>query len=371
MQVYLIQEHALPVMSAALVTMGGGAQNPKDKAGLASFTASMVDGGTTSRSSTELANDIAQIGADLTSSASVDNATIRVGALSNNTGAAMDLLADVALHPTFKKEEVERKRSQRLVEIMQEADEPFASAQRVGQKVLYGDRPYGFRPLGTTESVKAATPEDMQQFWTAHYTPKDAALILAGDLTEGQARQLAEKYLGGGTELRLRQRPWFLILRRRCARWSSSTARCSATVLLTFGLGAARSVPEYAALTEMNSILGGLFSSRINMNLREKKAIPTGVFAVCVPSRGRFFYLRTLVRTDVTAPATKELFTELNRIHTDAATPEELKLAKDNALRSLPGSFATVEDEIGLMAELFVYALPKDYFQKLPAQYEQ
>jgi zinc protease len=121
----------------------------------------------------------------------------------------------------------------------------------------------------------------------------------------------------------------------------------------------------------MNSILGGLFSSRINMNLREKNGYTYGAFSQFAFHReGGSFISGALVRTDVTAPATKELFTELNRIHTDAATPEELKLAKDNALRSLPGSFATVEDEIGLMAELFVYALPKDYFQKLPAQYE-
>ena len=372
-RVYLIEDHALPVMSSALVTLGGSAANPKDRAGLAAFTARMLTEGTGTRSSTELANDIAQIGADLGSSTTMDAGAVTVGALSNNANAAMDLLSDVALHPAFKKEEVERIRQQRLVAILQEGDEPFAAAQRVGQKVLYGDLPYGFRPVGTTESVKAATQADMQQFWSAHYTPKDAALIMAGDLTEAEAKRMAEKYFGG---------------------WSSSEAVAATTpiaqpapparkivivdkpgspqtTLLTFGLGVARSTPEYPALNEMNSILGALFSSRINMNLREKNGFTYGAFSAFQFYRdGGTFFSGAQVRTDVTAPATKELFTELNRIHTDEATPEELKLAKDNALRSLPGSFETVGNEVGLMAELFVYSLPNDYFQKLPAQYE-
>jgi zinc protease len=115
----------------------------------------------------------------------------------------------VALHPAFKDEEVERIRKQRLVAILQEGDQPIASALRVGSKALYGDQPYGFRPVGTTDSVKAMTRADMAGFWTAHYTPKDAALIVAGDVTEAEAKRLAEKYFGG---------------------WSSTSAAASATL---------------------------------------------------------------------------------------------------------------------------------------------
>jgi zinc protease len=372
-KVFVIEEHSLPVMSAALITLAGGEENPADKAGLASFTARMLSEGTKTRSSTQLANDIAQIGAGLGSSAGMDNATVSVGALSNNTNAAMELLSDVALHPAFKDEEVERIRQQRLVAIMQEGDSPVASALRVGQKALYGDQPYGFRSVGTTESVKAATKADMAAFWAAHYTPKNAALILAGDYTEAQAKELAEKYFGGwsgngaGAAAKLPAPP--APPTRRLVIVDKPGA--PQTTLLAFGLGAPRNTPDYASLTEMNSILGGLFSSRINMNLREKNGYTYGAFSGFMFYRaGGPFYSGAQVRTDVTAPAAKELFAELNRIHTDPATPEELKLAKDNALRSLPGEFETVGDEIGLMGELYVYGLPNDYFQKLPAQFE-
>ena len=184
MKVYLIEEHALPVMSASLVTLAGGENNPTDKPGLAAFAARMLTEGTTTRSSTQLANDVAQIGANLASSATMDSATVSVGALSNNTGGALELLSDVALHPAFKAEEVERIRKQRLVAILQEGDQPVLSALRVGQKAVYGEQPYGFRAVGTTASVKATTQSDLSSFWSAHYTPKDAALILAGDFTE-------------------------------------------------------------------------------------------------------------------------------------------------------------------------------------------
>jgi len=376
-KVFLIEEHALPVMSASLVTLAGGEDNPNDKPGLAGFTSRLLTEGTATRSSTQLADDIAQIGAGLGSSASMDSAQASVSALSNNASPALELLSDVVLHPAFKDEEVERIRKQRLVAILQEGDSPIAATLRVGEKVLYGDQPYGYQAIGTTASVKATSRAELAAFWAAHYAPKNSALILAGDLSEAEARRLAEKYFGAWTE----------------SGTEAAAAAAAAlppppapptrkivivdkpgspqTTLITFGLGVPRNTPDYAAITEMNSILGGLFSSRINMNLREKNGFTYGAFS------GFFFYRGggpafsgAQVRTDVTAPALHELFSELNRIHTDPATPDELKLAKDNALRSLPGSFETVGNETGLMSELFVYGLPNDYFQKLPAQFE-
>ena len=372
MKVYLIEEHELPVVSASLVTLAGGENNPKDKPGLAAFTARLLTEGTATRSSTELADDAAKIGVGIGANASMDNASVSVGGLSNHTEDAMALLSDVALHPAFKAEEVERIRKQRLVAIQQEADQPQATAFRVGLKALYGDQPYGFRPVGTTESVTATTQGDLKQFWAAHYSPSVSALILAGDFTEAEAKRLTEKYFGG---------------------WSGNASGAASvpppppaperrillvdkpgspqTTLVAFGLGVPRNTPEYPAITEMNSILGGLFSSRINMNLREKHGYTYGAFSGFGENRsGGQFYSGSRVRTDVTAPAATELFAELERIHTDPATAAELKLAKDNALRSLPGDFETVGSETALMSQLFVYGLANDYFEKLPGQFE-
>ncbi len=184
LKIYLVEEHTLPVISAALVDLAGGGENPADKPGLAAFTAQMLTEGTRDRSSVELADDVHSIGARLVSAATVDNAAASIGVLSNNTDAAFALLSDVSLHPAFKPEEVERIRKQRLVAIQQEGDQPVATAVRVGRKALYGDQPYGYPNSGTTASVKAITRDELQRFWSEHYAPGNAALFLAGDVTE-------------------------------------------------------------------------------------------------------------------------------------------------------------------------------------------
>jgi len=243
---------------------------------------------------------------------------------------------------------------------------------RVGYRTLFGDYPYGYRDIGTTASVKAVKRDELAAFWAAHYAPANAALAIAGDITEAEARKLGEQYFSS---------------------WSNSSAQASValpampapptrkivivdkpgapqTALIAFGEGIPRSTAEYAAVDVMNSVLGGLFSSRINMNLREKNGYTYGAFSQFEFYKdGGVFYSGSQVRTDVTAPATKELFGELNRIRTDPPTAAELKLAEDSELHSLPGQFETVDDTTGLIADLFTYGLPNTYYKTLPAEY--
>jgi zinc protease len=370
--VYLLEEHSLPVFSARLVDLAGSATNPKDQPGLAAFSARMLTEGTTKRSSTLLADDVASIGASLNSSAGMDAAAVSIDALSNNTDAAFDLLADVTLHPVFKPEEVERIRAQRLTSILQEGDQPFAAALRVGYKTLYGDYPYGYRDIGTTASVKAMTRDQLANFWSEHYAPRNAALVLVGDITEADARRLGEQYFGGWSAAGAAPNVPLPPLPPPPTRKIVIVDKPGApqTALVAFGQGIPRSTPEYAAVDVMNSVLGGLFSSRINMNLREKNGYTYGAFSAFNYYRdGGVFYSGAQVRTDVTAPAARELFGELNRIRTDPPTPAELKLAEDSELHSLPGQFETVNFTGSLLGELFTYSLPKTYYRTLPSEY--
>ncbi|HEY2599477.1 MAG TPA: pitrilysin family protein, partial [Candidatus Dormibacteraeota bacterium] len=374
MQVYLVEDHTLPVFSARLTDLAGSASNPKDQPGLAAFTSRMLTEGTARRSSTQLANDIASIGASLNSSAGMDAAAVVVDALSNNVDAGFDLLSDVALHPAFKAEEVERIRAQRLTSILQEGDQPFAAALRVGYKALYGDYPYGYRDIGTTASLKAITRDQLADFWSAHYAPAKAALVVVGDITEAEARKLGEQYFGGWTATVASATAPLPPMPPPPSRKVVIVDKPGApqTALIAFGQGVPRSTPEYAAIDVMNSVLGWLFSSRINMNLREKNGYTYGASSQFDYYRdGGVFYSGAEVRTDVTAPAAKELFGELDRIHTDAPTPAELKLAEDSELHSLPGQFETDYYTADLMADLFSYNLPKTYYQTLPSQYLQ
>ncbi len=374
MKVYLVEDHALPVVDATLVTLAGSGDNPLTKPGLASFAARMLSQGTTDRSATQLADDTALIGASLHALATVDNTTVSIGALSNNTEAVLDLLQDITVHPAFQADEVERVRKDRLVAILQEADTPIASLLRVGLKALYGDHsPYAYRSNGTTDSVKTITREELQTFWSSHYAPQNSALLLTGDITQAQARALADKYFGewkaSGTVAASRIPPAPQMPERRVVIVDKPGA--PQTALAAFGVGLSRDTPQYAAVNVMNNVLGGMFSSRINMNLREKNGFTYDGFSEYLFYRGDGpFFAGALVRTDVTAPAASELFKELKRIRTDPPTTAELKLAREGELRSLPGKFETAASTSKLIADLFTYQLPDDYYRLLPGQYE-
>ena len=373
LKVYLVEDHALPIFRAELLTRAGAEANPATRPGLAAFTARMLTEGTDRRSALQTADDVDQIGADLKSEADEDAAHATVQALSGNADPALALLGYITQHPRFAPEEVERIRQERLGAILQETDDPVQSLLRVGEKALYGDGPYAYPPNGTAAAVKAVTRAELAGFWSSHYAPQSAALVLAGDLTESDARARAEKYFGnwranGAAETPSVPQPPVAPARRVIIVDKPGAPQ---TALGAFGLGLPRTSPDYVPVTVMNCVLGGLFSSRINMNLREKNGFTYGAFSSYSFHRGVGPFLAgALVRTDVTAPAARELFSELDRIRKAPPTPAELQLAKDYQLRSLPGNFEAVKTTAKLIGDLFVYDLPIDYYRTLPAQYD-
>jgi zinc protease len=370
LHVYLVEDHSLPVFNASVITLAGGDANPANKPGLAGFTSRMLTEGTRDRSATEIADAADHLGAALKSKADVDSANTTIDALSNTTDASLDLLSEMTEHPAFAIQEVDRVRKQQLTAILQEADDPIAATLRVGVKALYGDAPYGYPAVGTTAAVRSITRDDLAGFWNAHYGPQTAALVLTGDVTEKEVRELADKYFGvwkdaaasAATSVPEPTSPQRKII-------IVDKPGSPQTVLLAFGLGVPRSTPDYPSIQIMNDVLGGLFSSRINMNLREQHGYTYGAFSGFAFNRfGGPLYAGAQVRTDVTAPAAKELFAELDRITTDPPTAAELKLAQDSQIRSVPGQFETAKGTSARIGQLFVYKLPDNYYAALPAE---
>lgn len=284
----------------------------------------------------------------------------------------MDLASDAALHPAFAEKEVERVRNQRVTAVLQENDEPFALAQRTASRLVFPNSPYGFSAIGTVTSNKAITRADLTGFWQKAYVPANAVLAIAGDLTMPQAKELAAKYFGNwsgsaasGASLPTPSAP---------ARSIAIVDKPGApqTFLLAAGLGAKRSTPDYVPLEVMNTALGGLFSSRINMNLREEHGYTYG--AQSFFNYRRFvgpFLAGGAIRTDVTGPATHELLKELTRIREAELTADELQKAKDSFSKSLVGLFETTGDIASTIGGQFVFGLPPDYYRDLPAQIER
>jgi len=368
--VLLVPQTGLPLVSASLVVRNGGDANPVDKPGLAGFSAAMLSQGTATRSATQLAEDAAQIGASLSTGSTMDASTLTMSSLAKNFPAAISLLADAALRSTFPAEEVERIRAARLADVVQQRSNPNAIANNVMSAALYGlEHPYGFASLGTADGIKRVTRDDLQAFWRSQFVPGNAALVVAGSITQPELRQLAESTFGAwlrgnATASKLGDaalaQPRLVLVDRP---GSPQTQLRVATI------GVPRSSPDYMRLRVMNTILGGLFTSRINLNLREAKGYTYGANSQFSFWRGAGpFTVATGVRTDVTAPAAREIANELKRMAAASVTADELTLAKDAITQSLPGQFETNESMVAALSSIFVYDLPLTYYSTLPGQ---
>jgi zinc protease len=368
--VMLAEQHQLPIVAAHLVVLNGSDANPIDKPGLSSFTADMLPEGSQHRSSTQVADDAAQIGASVRSFATGDNSVLSIRTLKPNADAAFDLLSDVALHPKFEPAEIERVRKTREADILQIQDDPTQMAIGVLFKTIYGPgHPYGYRDEGTIEANRLLNRDDMLKMWQTGYAPGNSALVLAGDLTPAEARRLAEKYFGDWKGATARRPPPAVAVKTTRGITIVDKPGAAQTFVLVGSLGVARSTPDYVPLEVMNNILGGLFSSRINSNLREEHGYTYGGFSFFLYRRGTgVFAAGGGIRSDATAAAVTEIFKEFDRIRTTPPSAEELKLSKGAFSHSLAGLFESSEQTANTIGDLFTHDLPLDYYQKLPAR---
>ena len=360
----------LPVAAASLVFNTGSGANPVDKPGLASFTANMLQQGTAMRDATQIADEAALLGATLSSAASMDGSMVSTSSLTKNFSGALDLVADIALNPAFPPDEVERRRASRLATFANDRGDPNVIVSRTGVFALFGPHhPFGYDNSGTEESIKAMSREDMMNFWKSHYVPNNAALVVAGNIPLDDLKTLAESKFGAwkGGEVPDTQIGSPETTKARIVIVDRPGAQQTMVRLLQLGVG--RANPDYPAIEVMNSELGGLFSSRINLNLREEHGYTYGASSVFVYRRSQGYFLTGGgIRTDATGPAVSEMIKEIRRMIDTPMTADELSLAKDSQSRSLPGMFEASNETTGALSQIFLYNLAADYYEKLPGR---
>ena len=368
--VYWIESHALPIVAGQLVVRSGSAADPAGLPGLAAFTAAMLDEGTKTRDALAIAAQLEGLGANLTTGSNFDGSYVTFDVLKPNAEQALAIVSDVALGPTFPEKDVERVRGDRLTTLLQLRDSPFQIAFRVMYPALYGPgHPYGHTPLGSEEALKKITRDDLAAFYRASYAPANAALVLAGDLTEAEARRLATQAFGGwsGQAVAVPAPPAPTSIPERVVLVDMTGAPQTAIGIVQ--LGVKRSDPDFERLNVMNTILGGLFSSRVNLNLREKHGYTYGAFSSLVETRGVGpLFVGSAVRADVTGASVREMLNEAQGMTQAEVTPDELALAKDSIARSLPALFETTRSAVGTVGSLFLFELPPDYYAGLPGR---
>ena len=239
-----------------------------------------------------------------------------VTSLAPQFAAALDLMADVTLHPTFPAAEIERQRASRLATLISQKSNPAATVGRVMSAALFGPgHPYGYTELGTEASNKSMSREAMLGFWQQRLVPGNAALVVVGAVSRKELEAMATKAFSGWTGT-APARGTMAAPQGTAAKLVVVDAPGAAqTQLRVASLGVARATPDYEAIEVMNTILGGLFTSRINLNLREDKGYTYGALSAFVMRRNPGpFFVAAGVRTDATAPAVKEMLNEIRKM---------------------------------------------------------
>ncbi|HEX8128848.1 MAG TPA: insulinase family protein [Pyrinomonadaceae bacterium] len=373
LQVFLVRHSELPVVNMNLLIRSGAASDPESLPGAASLTADLLDEGTKTRNALDISNALGSIGARLSVGAGWDASSAELTTLTRHLDRALDIYADVLLNPAFPETDLKRLRGTRLASLQQQRDNADAIAGLVYSSILYGNKhPYGRPLLGNEGSLTALSQEDVRRFYETHYRPNNAALIVAGDVTAATLLPKLERAFAAWKPGQVPAADVSMTppARERAGIYLVDKPGAAQSVIQIGQVGVARSTPDYFPLLVLNSMLGGQFVSRINLNLREDKGYTYG-------ARSNFDYRRGAgpftasggVFTNVTKESVSEFLKELRGIRGEIpVTERELEYAKQGILRGFPRGFETPGQIADRLSQAVLYNLPDDYFNSYSAR---
>ena len=365
LEVKLVEHHELPLVDIRLVIKSGSFVDPPGKAGTASFTADMLDEGTITRDAFEIADAKDFVGARLGAGSGWDGSFVFLSTLKKHLDTATEIFADISLNPTFPSEDMEKIRERRLTGILQRKDQPITLAALAFAELVYGDsHPYGSPAGGTRESMKSITKSDLESYYSTYYKSNNATLIVVGDVTGSEILPILEKHFGSWESGMIPKEMSYEIPEINETAFYLVDKPDAAQSYLYFGHNSiSRASEDYINSVVLNMILGGQFSARMNMNLREDKGYTYGArTGFSARKSGGSFSARASVKTAVTDSSIIEFLYELRRIRVEHVTVEELQHAKNSIVQRLPSGFETPSQIAGVLGSLILNDLPDDYY---------
>jgi len=370
-RILVVTRHEMPIVAVNVVIDRGAAEQPSP--GLASAMASMLLAGTKTRSAIALSEELNGIGARYGVFCDHDGVGVSGQSLRDKVPELVALLADIAQNPAFDAAELERERARRLTSIAQQADMPHVLLHNaIAEKLYPAAHPYHAPLIGDEAAVKAMKPGDLARLHEALFRPEQATITIAGDIDMATATALVQKSFGawkgkakpaktiGDPRPPAKADKRLLIVDRPGA----TQSYVSVTTL-----GVSRKNPDHDALLVMNALFGGQFTSRLNMNLREKHAYTYGARSSFDMRHGSGpFTAGGAIMTPATAKAVKEIFSEMERMRSELVSVEDLAGAKANLVRQLPARFETAGETAGTLAALAIQGLPLDELATRPAR---
>jgi zinc protease len=367
----VVENHNVPLVAVTVLVATGSNADPLDRPGLADFVANMLDEGTKSRTAPQLAEAIENLAARLTANAGLELTRVSLNSLTETLPQAVDLLADVLVNPAFRPADIERVRGLMLTDLLQKGANPALVARDEMGRLLWGEKhPWGQPAGGTPDSLAAIGQAELRKFHRTWFRPNNAIVAVAGDVTASEAQKLLDARLAGWKarpvpRLKLPAPP---DLTARRITLVDKPAASQSQVWVAGRLFEARN-PDAVPMRVANYILGGLFGSRLNMNLRENKGYSYGVRSHLNLMRDTGTLLATgSIVAKNTPEALVEYEKELRAFAKGEVSDEELAKAKEAYVRSLPSALETNDAVAASVAGLALNGLPLDYFRTLPAR---
>ena len=368
LKIVLAERHSAPVVNFTLLVDSGYSADPGDASGTDSFEQRMLEEGTPTRDSLKIGEELESLSANFNAGANLDFSLVSLNTLKSTMDKSLDIYADLILHPAFPEKEFRRLQKERLAGIKREKVTPQPMALRVVPTLLYSKgHPYAvpFTGTGTEAGVSKMTRQDLVKFHETWFKPNNATLLVVGDTTMAEIKPKLESLFASWKPGDVAQRTVPHVDEpEKDMVYLIDRPGSGQSVIIGAQLAPPQNDPDAIALQLVNSIFGGNFSSRINMNLREDKHWSYGVRSVLPAARGQRPYISIApVQTD----KTKESMVELVKEYKDVVgakpiTAEELKDEQDNATLALPGSFETVQQLSGGYGNILEYGLPEDYY---------
>jgi len=374
LELWTVERHDLPIVNAVL-TVRAGAANDGTAAGLASVTAGLLSQGSTTRSAPDFARAVEQLGIQLNAAAGIERTTVSLQTLTATADSAFALLGELVARPAFDFAEIERDRQLRLTALRARRDQPTVVATRVFNAEVYGESaPYGHPIDGTPASLAALTRGDITRFYGEYFRPGNAVLVVVGDVTADRAAALATAAFGAWQGKAPVKDPAPAAPAPRPATvYLVDKPKAAQSEIRIGSAGAARTSPDFYALSVLNMLLGGQFSSRINLNIRENKGYTYGARSSFTFLRGPGPFMASGgVVTTKTDSSLVEFMRELVDIRgSRPATQAEVEFAAGSIVRAYPRRLETNAGVAGELADLAYFGLPPselvDYQKKIGA----
>jgi zinc protease len=374
LKLVVAERHSAPVVDFSLMLDAGYSSDKPDMTGLASLTNAMLDEGTAKRDALKIGEEFETLGAQYSSSVNLDGAFINLNTLKATMPQALDVYADVILHPAFSPADFARLKKDRLAAIAREKTVPQSMATRVLPGLLFGkDHPYGY-PLsgnGSEAAVTKMTREDLVNYHKAWFKPNNAKLLVVGDTTLAEIKPLVEKAFAGWAAGEVPKKTVTLATQpEKSVVYLLDRPGSQQSTIVAAQLAPPMNAPDAIPLALVNEVFGGSFSARINMNLREDKHWSYGVRAQLLNGVNQRTYASfSPVQTDKTKEALAELVKEYHGIVSNRPiTADELKDAQSNQTLALPGSLETDGAVARSYSNVLQYKLPMDYFNTVTAK---